>query len=295
MKTIPLEVKKCDTVSKVRAEFSEIEGVSKVNLKKLFFEGNCLENDRKLMDYGIRNGSIVNMFLDSGVRIQIHVKMSQIGKTFALDVDIRDTVHTVKGKIQNKEGLTTSQLDLIYLGEELDNRHFLATYNIQQGSILYALFRAGDAMQVNVSLEHGKKIINLKVKSWYSVENVKNMIESIEGIPTKTQKLFLTRVKLENQTTLADLNIADGQTLDLTCGMQIFVRTLRGKIITLQVDSSDLIEDVKEMIKEREGVPTQQQRLTYGRAGQLQNEHTLAECGIEKESTLQMVLCLCGC
>ncbi|PIA34372.1 hypothetical protein AQUCO_03800169v1 [Aquilegia coerulea] len=294
MKTIPLEVKKCDTVRKVRSEFSEIEGVSKVNLKKLFFEGNCLEDEKKLIDYGIQNGSTINMFLDSGVRVQIHVKMSQIGKTVTLDVDIRDTVHTVKGKIQNKEGLTTSQLDLLYLGEHLDNRQFLATYKIEDGATLYAFYRVGDAMQINVSLEQGNRTINLKVKSWYSIENVKNIIESMEGIPTKKQKLYLTGVKLENDMTLADSKILQGQTLDLICGMHIFVKMLTGKIYTLEVDSYDSVDDVKEMMEEKEGIPTEQQRLIY-RGRQIESGRFLADYQVEEDSVLHLVLCLCGC
>ncbi|KAF5192642.1 Polyubiquitin [Thalictrum thalictroides] len=229
--------------------------------------------------------------------------MSQLGKTITLDVDIRDTVHTVKGKIQNKEGLSTSRLDLIYLGEELNDCQFLATYKIQERSTLYAVFQVGGAIQVIVSLEQGKRVINLKVKNWYSVENVKNMIESIEGIPIKKQNLYLTGVKLENCMTLADLNIPQGQKLDLICGMRIIIETLTMKTYTLEVDSSDLIEDVKEMIKERLGMPTEQQKLLYVGSqiennhvgSQLENNHALAYYKIREGDTLRLYICLCGC
>ncbi|PIA34371.1 hypothetical protein AQUCO_03800168v1 [Aquilegia coerulea] len=228
--------------------------------------------------------------------------MSQIGKIVTLDVDVRDTVYTLKGKIKNNQKLSTSQLDLLYLlmkinafigGVLLDNLQFLSAYKIQNDATLYALFRVGDAMQVNVSLEQAKTTINLQVKSWYSVENVKTIIQSMEGISTKKQKLYLTGVKLENQTSLADLNIAEGDTLDLTCGMLIFVKTIQGTW-TLEVDSSDLIEDVKQMIEEKQGIPTPQQRLIYD-GTQLEDFRTLADYEMNDEASLDFMLCLCGC
>ncbi|KAF9599565.1 hypothetical protein IFM89_039215 [Coptis chinensis] len=81
MKTIPLEVMEYDTIRKVKAKFSETEGVSMMNLKKLFFGANSLDSDNKLVDYGIKEGSTLNLFLHSGAKIQIEVKLSHYSKT----------------------------------------------------------------------------------------------------------------------------------------------------------------------------------------------------------------------
>ena len=71
--------------------------------------------------------------------------------------------------------------------------------------------------------------------------------------------------------------------------MQIFVKTLTGKTITLAVEAGDTVAAVKQMIFEQEGIPPDQQRLIFS-GKQLEDSRTMSDYRVEADATLHLVL-----
>ncbi|KAM3262860.1 hypothetical protein ACQJBY_053163 [Aegilops geniculata] len=216
------------------------------------------------------------------------------GTVFVLDVKSSDTIHNIKTKIHDKEGIPPRQHRLIFASnKELEDGRTLADYGIRKEFFLFLVPRIRGWMEISVETLDGR-VITLQVDPSATIRAVKAEIQA-------QHHLIFNGKQLNESLTLADYGIRYRPTPEFRYQLQemmkICIRTLDNPLF---VKSSDTVDSVKAKINDEYGIHPGQQRLLFDKTTMtsrsipykiLQGCRTLANYNIQNGATLDLVVC----
>lgn len=289
IKTVALSnVKRSETIRNLKALLCEKEGVSE-NFQELYFSGERLSNDHKLIDCGIEQNSTLHLFLQTSGIMKLFVVIVSKQKTIEIEAKIQDTIENIKSKVHGKEGILSDQYSLFHAGMLLENFRTLGSLGIRGESTLHLVFNPRDVLSVSVKVPNGK-IVKMDVKLLYTVGDVKAIVGSMASFLVGDQCLVYKGRQLEDSKTLACYELEEDSMLEMgPYKIQIFVKIWSGKTVTVHVQQKETIKDVKEKVFRKLCWPPNEFLNLMFDNKRLEDGRDLASYGIERKSILHMV------
>jgi ubiquitin C len=271
-KYITVYTKPNETIESIKKIIENKENYPSIYMD-LIFKDQILENHKLISDYKIKNN-----FAIFKIKLRERIKVTLFnGKTIIiyLENDI-NTIEKIKNIITQKAGLDSLKYRLMYGTKQLINEKNLKDYNIKNDSCLSLIPKAIDSIEIFIIIEEKKYTIDAKKD-----ELIEDIFLKFPGIIKG--ELYLKGEKLEKNKSLKEYNIQNGDYLTFKkIGYDniklkqkvieekeddlkyISIKNMKGNSYELKINKNESLKEIKEKIKEKEGIPLDQQILCIG-------------------------------
>ena len=286
-KNILIDAKLSDKVGIIKEKIKDKENIIQSRCE-LIFEGKILEDNKSLDDYNINEESII--YFKYYKQIEIILKINK-EKEISLIVELKDTIFKLKQRINNIEGIFPNRYKLKFNEIELDNdEETLEDYDIKNGNIIN-LYK-NDKIQIIEKSTQTKITIKIEYLDIY-IDRLKEKIEKKKKIPPTKYKLIFEEQKLEDFHSLYYYGINGNSILFLEFYEKYELLILDGKKeYNLSVESSETLGKIKEKLKSKYQIPTNNYLLEY-EGEKLDDYQTLDDLNIEKDTKIILKFFYC--
>ena len=243
-----------------------------------------------------KNGSIIRLNNSFSLKF-----ITEYGFKFGLAISQWDTIKEIKNKIYEKYIIPSNQQVFFFNNNKFDNDQLsIYDYDIINNGLIFKednnnriLIIIQNKKYENFSILFEDKIIELSLDPFDTIENLNKIVEKKTGkiISYFDYMLYGKSCVCESNKMIKDYNLSQNNNILNLKKVEFFVyiRTLAGKTLIIVIDPLNTIGELKEKICDSEGIEPDQQRLIF-EGKQLEDNKTLADYNIKKESTLLMIL-----
>ncbi|KAG7341932.1 ubiquitin [Nitzschia inconspicua] len=272
---VTLQVSPDDPISDIKDRVKKELGIP-VDEQRPNFKGKPLPDRSTLDDNGIKHGDTIDL-----EPMQIYVREPN-GKKHTFDVEPTNTIDEIKDNVLQKTGIPKKDQRLVFKGTPLTSPN----KTLRECGIKHKDTLDMQPMEIKVKTPSGD-VVTLQVSPDDPISDIKDRVKKELGIPVDEQRPNFKGKPLPDRSTLDDNGIKHGDTIDLE-PMQIYVREPNGKKHTFDVEPTDTIDEIKDNVLQKTGVPKKDQRLVFKGTPLTSPNKTLRECGIKHKDTLDM-------